>query len=344
MKFWRWGTALLLALPVWASAEIQITVEQAQLLGIDSAPVSAAERIEIQNLQAELAIAAEAQRAVALPYTSQAVVVVVDLGARVDRGQVLAEFVSAEYASARAELEQARIEADQAERQARRDEQLLAEGIIAASRAEQSRALAHSAQARARGASAAQPDIKHLGAGRFALLAPIAGEISTRGASIGTMNPTWSVAFVIADPTQLVATLRLPGSRSNAVKPGDVVHIGAGQGEVIAVGSVLDAASQTVLVRARITQSDGLRAGERQSASIISTAPAGSLRLPPGALWYDGDQARVFAVVAPGRYVETAVDVIEQDADSIVVNAELTAGTAVVIRGIAALKLLREAP
>jgi membrane fusion protein, heavy metal efflux system len=344
MKFWQCVAASMLVLPIYASAQIEISSEQAQLLGVAGAPVTLAGKITISQLQAELAIAPEAQRAVALPYAAQAVAVHADLGARIERGQVLAEFVSAEYASARAELEQARIEADQAQRQARRDEQLLAEGIIAASRAELSRAQATSAQARVRGASAAQPDLKHLGPGRFALLAPIDGEVSARGAQISSMAPAWSVAFVIADPAQLVATLRLPGTRSGAVRPGDVVQIGAGQGEVIAVGSVLDTASQTVLVRARITTADGLRAGERQSASITTTAPSGSLRLPPGALWYDGDQARVFAILAPGRYLETTVELIEQDADSAIVSADLSVGTEVVVRGIAALKLLREAP
>ncbi|MEZ5466706.1 MAG: efflux RND transporter periplasmic adaptor subunit [Lysobacterales bacterium] len=344
MKFWQCMIASMLVLPICASAQIEIASEQAQLLGVAGAPVTTAGKITISQLQAELAIAPEAQRAVALPYAAQAVAVQADLGARVERGQVLAEFVSAEYASARAELEQALVEADQAQRQARRDEQLLAEGIIAAGRAELSQAQANAAQARVRGASAAQPDLRHLGPGRFALLAPISGEISARATELSSMAPAWSVAFVVADPSQLVATLRVPGTRSASVRPGDTVQIGAGRGEVVAVGSVLDASSQTVLVRARIAAADELRAGERQSASLVTSAPPGSLRLPPGALWYDGDQARVFAILAPTRYQEMAVEVIEQDADGVIVRADLAEGTQVVVRGIAALKLLREAP
>src|SRR5690606_19026337 len=149
--------------------------------------------------------------------------------------------------------------------QAARDRALLADGIIAERRVEESRAAARAAratldQARRRlelaGFDAAA--LERLAANRapetrIAIRAPIDGVVASVLAEVGARLDTLDPILSIADLETLWIELRLPQESASRVAPGMTVLAAAGRetvtGTVTMVGRVVDRVTQTVLVR-----------------------------------------------------------------------------------------------
>jgi cobalt-zinc-cadmium efflux system membrane fusion protein len=338
-----WVVAVCLAGSAYA-AEIELNADQLRLLEIGTAPVVAAEDVRLRGLPAQIEIAAEAQRGVAAPFAGQVLSLRADVGDTLEAGAPLADLVSAEYAEANARLLQAQAITRRASAQAARDRELYAEGVIARTRMEASEADRQAARAGMVAEQSALADIASLGGGRYRLLAPQSGVVVARALQADAPVAAWSTAFVIADPTRLVAVIQVPATRATALRVGDAVRIGDADGKVARIGAVVDPQTQALALRATLEAPGSLRGGQRASAEIAVAAPAGALALPRAALWFEGNAAHVFAQGAPGRFREVPVEVLDQDRDRTVVRAELEAGTQVVTRGVAALKALREAP
>jgi RND family efflux transporter MFP subunit len=344
MRNWRWlvlGCAWALGS---AAAEIRISSDQVRLLELESAAVEVAAGVRIGGLPAQIEIAAQAQRAVVAPFAGQVLALHAEIGDVVAKGEPLADLASPEHAAAAARLSQAQAQERRSAAQARRDQQLFDEGVIARTRLEASSADLRAAQAALQAERAAQVDIETLGAGRYRLLAPIAGVVVARELAVQAPVAAWSPAFLIADPKQLVAVIQMPVARAAALQLGDRVQIGDAHGRVQRIAAIVEPESQSLAVRAVLDEIGALRGGQRASAELIVAAPPDSWALPREALWFEGSAAQVFLELEPGRYRSVAVDVLEQDPANAVVRAELVAGARVVTRGVAALKALRETP
>jgi RND family efflux transporter MFP subunit len=332
----------------WAAgavaADIRISTDQVRLLDLQSTPATAATDLRISGLAAQIEIAAEAQRTVVAPFAGQVLVVHAEIGDRVAAGAPLADLASAEQAAANARVSQAQALERKAGAQARRDQQLFDEGVIARARLEASSADWQAAQSVLQAERSALVDTESLGAGRYRLLAPIAGVVIARELQTHTPVSAWSAAYVIADPAQLVAVIQVPVARAAAIALGDRVQIGAASGTVTRIAAVVDQASQSLTVRAAIDPGAALRGGQRASAELMVAAPDAALTLPRAALWFEGDAARVFVEVAAGHYRSVEVEVLAQDQANAVVRGALEVGAPVVTQGVAALKALRETP
>lgn len=338
-----WVVAVCLASTAHA-AEIELNADQSRLLEIRTAPVVAAADVRLRGLPAQIEIAAEAQRGVAAPFGGQVLTLHADVGDTLEAGAPLADLVSAEYAQANSRLLQAQAIARRANAQAARDRELYAEGVIARTRMEASEADWQAARAGLVAEQSALADIVTLGGGRYRLLAPLAGVVVARSLPADQPVAAWSAAFVIADPAQLVAVIQVPAPRAAALRVGDAVRIGDASGQVARIAAVVDPHTQALALRATLETRGSLRSGQRASAEIAVTAPAGALALPREALWFEGNAAHVFAQGGPGHFREVPVEVLDQDRDRAVVRGGLEAGAQVVTRGVAALKALREAP
>jgi RND family efflux transporter MFP subunit len=344
MRSWRWlvlGCAWAFAS---AAAEISISSDQVRLLELETAPVEVAAGVRIGGLPAQIEIAAQAQRAVVAPFAGQVLALHAEIGDELAKGAPLADLASSEHAAAAARLSQAQAQEQRSAAQARRDQQLFDEGVIARTRLEASSADLHAARAALQAERAAQVDIETLGPGRYRLLAPMAGVVVARGLAAQAPVAAWSSAFLIADPQQLVAVIQLPLARAASVGVGDRVQIGDAHGRVHRIGAIVEPQSQSLSLRAVLDEIGTLRSGQRTSAELIVAAPPDSWSLPRAALWFEGSAAQLFLELEPGRYRSVSVEVLEQDAANAVVRAELAAGARVVTRGVAALKALRETP
>lgn len=327
-----------------APMAIRLPAEQARALGVRDAAAVVATGIPLEHLPATVEPALERSAVVTAPYAGTVTRVLAVEGSEVAAGAPLARVQSRERMMLEADAGRAASQARLTARQAQRDAELLAEGIVPATRAESSRALqeqAGASQAQLARALALAPAAKGGLPGEYELRAPLAGRVLERRVAPGQALDAMAAAFVVADTTQLDVAIRAPAASRARLAAGQAVRIdGTGaQGRITAVGGAVDAASQTVPVRARFESSPALVPGQPVAVTLELPAPKDALALPRGALARLGRDSVVFAVTPEG-YRVVSVEVLGESAAQVVVRAPLAAGAAVAVAGTSALKAL----
>jgi len=326
-----------------ADEPVAVTPDQARLLGVATAPVTAAAALIHDGLIGEVQLPLAGSAAVATPYAGRVLAIDVDEGDRVSIGQRLALLASREYADDRARLVRGESDLELARQQATRDEALLAAGIIPAARVEASRAARRSAEAElaALRATVGQLPAASAGAASFALNAPLAGRVVARHIEPGAALDSLAVAFVIATEDAWRLEVGVPLKLAARIGPGASLRVGAIEAAIAGRGMQIDTATQTVHVRAVLPAGSGLLPGQRVSASLVLPAPAQALGVPRAALSRVAEQAHVFVQREAG-YVWLPVTVLGESGTQSVVSGELMVGEAVVTSGVSALKALLE--
>ncbi|MFN7183671.1 MAG: efflux RND transporter periplasmic adaptor subunit [Thermomonas haemolytica] len=327
---------------------VQLAPSQVQGLGIALAPVQRADSVPVPGLPAQTEAPLEASQQVASPWAGTVSALLVHEGEQVRAGQPVLRLRSPEALRAGAELARAGSEADVASRQARRDAQLLAEGIIPAARSEQSQAQARAAQAelaRARDALGGAR-VRLAEGGEIALLAPIAGKVLRRMVRPGDALQAQEPALLIADPARLDIGFAVAAGLRAQLAPGLRVALADGSAaRVAAIGADLDPASQQVPVRARFKDPAGHVPGERFAVTLLLPAPADALAIPAQALLPDGERHVAYARDGDRFRAVRITRVLGNDGVHAVVQAPtLRPGMDVVTRGTAALKALLPTP
>jgi len=234
------------------------------------------------------------------------------------------------------------------EQNRKRDEQLFAEGLIAESRLQASRAAATQAGAQAserrQGLALAGVAPGKLG-GPLALSSPIDGVVLEQGVQLGQRVETSAMIYRIARLSPLWLEIQAPLEIAAGMKEGSVVKLANSDvgGKVIAVGRAVDAASQTVLVRAAVDKgAESLRPGQVVEIEIANAAGAGQ-HLPATALArHDG---KTYAFVLTSRtdkglsFEARPVRVLGQGGDSVVVEG-VKADEKVAVKGVSGLKAM----
>ncbi len=338
-----------------ADGSLVLTPAQQHAQGLATATATPASMLPVPGLPAQAAAPLEASVQVAAPYAGVVTRILVDEGATVASGQPLARIQSREVLAAQSEQARARAEAAAAAQQVRRDTALLAEGIIAAARLEQSQARHAAAQGALRQAEGALAPLRPATAGmagEYELLAPMAGQVLRRNLVPGQAVAALDAAFLIAEPGRMDLHFSAPLRLRAAIAPGAPVRLPDGTtARVVAVGADADPSSQSLRVRARVEAAEPahgtLTAGQQFSVNLLLPAPAGAVSVPPAALLPAGDGHVLFvAVDDPGglRVRAVAVQVLGGDEAASVVLPDgagtLHAGSAVVTRGTALLKSL----
>ncbi len=328
-----------------ADGSLGLSDEQIRTQGIVAEAVTAASTIPVPGLPAEATAPFDASARVVVPYAGVVTRLAVDEGATVRKGEPLAVVQSREWLAAQAALASARGEAMAASAQARRDRQLLAEGIIPAARDEQARARAEAATGllrQAEGALAALRPASGGMPGEYVLLAPMDGRVLRRdvqpGQSVAALDP----AFTVARPGPLDVRFSAPVRYRAALAPGQTVGLPDGaSARVVAVAADTDPASQSLRVRAQVAEDAGLLPGQQFAVTLQLPAPDGSLAVPAAALLPAGGGHVLYRL--EGRRVRK-VDVqalLGGDGRiSVVQAAGLAPGQRVVTRGTAMLKAL----
>lgn len=327
-----------------APAILVVDAAQARLLGIRTAPATAATGIPLEHLAGRLEPALDASAVVTAPYAGMVVRVLAAEGSEVQAGAALAIVQSRAVLDLASEAARRASEAALARSQARRDADLHAEGIVAAARAEASRAAAvqaDAATAQARDALALAPRADAAGAGSYELRAPLAGRVLERKVVPGQALEALAPAFVVADTRELEVAIRVPAMlvRQVAIGTPATVEGSSGRGRVVAVGAAVEAASQTVPVRARVAGDPGLLAGQPVSVRLEVPAPAGSLALPRAALARLDGVPTIF-VAAEGGFRPVVVEVLAESPDGVIVSGGPAPGTPVAVAGSSALKTI----
>ncbi|WP_437637523.1 efflux RND transporter periplasmic adaptor subunit [Sorangium sp. So ce854] len=263
----------------------------------------------------------------------------VDIGDRVEEGQVLAEIdtpeLDQELAQARAQLVQANAGLVQAKANrdlslssVKRYEQLVPAGVAPAEELEQRQGQAHVAEASVTVAQAAiaaqQANIQRLSdLKRFAkIAAPFAGTVTSRtverGALVTAGNATPLFKISATDPVRVFVGVPqdvAPSVRVDAPAKVTVREFAAQpfQGTVARAAGALDAATRTMNTEVRVPNPDGkLLAGMYAEVALTLPTPRRALEIPATALYNDAKGLRV-AVVDPGNTIRFAPIGVERD-------------------------------
>lgn len=347
-----------------ADAELRLTPAQVKSIGVETAPLAARAGGTLAGLPAQVAIPAQQLHIVSAPLAGFVEQVGVAAQQPVRRGQALVRLQSPQLAESQRGYVQAHTQAELARRNLERDDKLLADGIIAESRhlatrsqdtqaqallAERRQALLMAgvpaaAIARLAGGTSGVTAGGTAGAVTLDLASPTDGvvleqlvqpgqrvEAATPLLKVAKLDPLWLEIQVPAAQAQSLA-LGAPVSAHSAAMPQPV------KGKVIAIGRTLTPGSQTVLVRALVSEGAAqLQPGQFIEAGIALSAAARAYAVPTVALARHGGKVLVF-VRTPAGFRAQPVTVASEGAEESLVSGPLAAGDAVAVRGIAGLK------
>ncbi len=266
-----------------------------------------------------------------------------DLGSRVSRGSPLAIIESASVGESRSRQIAARSRVETAEANYRREKELHEKGISAAKEVQAAQQEWESAKAEASAASSA---LEMVGAGAgasgtYTLRAPIAGVVTKRTATIGTMVDLEEPLFEIVNTSSLWAEIDVPEREVPRVRVGQRVTLrldGLGEREFVGtlsyVAPVVDPQTRTAKARAAIRNGDGaLRANMYAKARILTEAGAPAVLVPRAAVQEAKGVNLVFVRLAEDQYEARRVKVTSSSGDLIAVNSGIRTGETVVTAG-----------
>lgn len=334
------------AIDLAAQESFVLSSGQLKALGVEVALPEAGAAGGHGGLPARVVVPVDQMRVVAAPVAGMVEMLAVAPGAAVRRGQVVAQLASPQALELQRDALQAGSQAQLAQQNLKRDELLFAEGLIAESRLQASRAAAAQvgalASERRQGLALAGVAPGKVG-GPLALLAPIDGVVLEQGASVGQRVDASTPIYRIAKLSPLRLEIQAPVALAGGLKIGAPVRVAgtAAKGKLIAVGRAVEAGSQSIALRAAVDSgADELRPGQAVEVEL-DVAPAGGVRLPATALVRHLGKAVAFVQAgSDGRgtaFRPQALRVLGQGGDSILVNG-LKPGEPVAIRGVSGLK------
>ena len=337
------------------AGELRLQAAQLRAHGIELARAGDAGPLHGSALPARVTVPSAQMRVVAAPLGGLVESLLVAPGDRVRRGQALARLASREVLELQREATQAASQSALLQQTLARDEKLFAEGLIAEARLQATRAAAAQAAAQAherqQGLQLAGADRRQGIAPGLTVTAPMSGVVLEQSVQTGQRVEAATALYRIAALSPLWLEIQAPLAAAAALRPGQslqVVEAGV-PARLIAVGRAVDPASQSVLLRAEVTTgSERLIPGQMVSVELPaegSPGGGGVLRLPAAAVIRDGDQARVFVLIASDpaagekRFAAQPVRIVGQGGDSVTVDG-LKGGEMVVVRGTSALKAM----
>lgn len=358
------GVLMLMCSGVWAETATTVTLNatQGRALGIETLTLSAATAARLPRLPARVQIPNDQMRIITAPTGGLITQLRVAPGDRVQRGQVVALLSSPQALELQRDARQSASQSGLLEHNLRRDEQLYAEGLIPESRLQATRAA--SAQARAqvqeRRASLRLSGMSLEGNEvEVTLRAPMDGVVLEQGAQTGQHVEATTSIYKIARLSPLWLDIQAPAELAATLAPGVVIQVAGFPDDILkarlmATGRQVDAASQTVLLRALVSQgAERLMPGQLVEAMLsLSLSPgAGNgndkaaaskneqMTLPAQALIHHEGNTYVFVQKEATKFEARIVKMMQQGQDSIQVSG-VHAGERVAIKGVSALKAL----
>lgn len=319
------------------------TLQTARAAGLQVA--SAVEGANSEGVEATATIVADASKMALVNASAAGVVRAIraDLGTRVSRGSPLAIIESASVGESRSRLQGARARAQAAESTYRREKELQEKGISAAKDVQAAEQEWESAKAEVAAASSALDMVGTGGgtSGTYTLQAPIAGMVTRRTATVGTMVDLEEPLFEIIDTSSLWAEIDVPEREAPRVRVGQRVVLrldGLGErefsGTLSYIAPVVDPLTRTAKARAAITNRDGaLRANMYAKARIFTDAGTSAVLVPRTAVQEAKGVNLVFVRLAEDQYEARRVKVASSTGALLAVNSGVKAGEVVVTTG-----------
>ncbi|WP_338868777.1 efflux RND transporter periplasmic adaptor subunit [Myxococcus stipitatus] len=290
---------------------------------------------------------------------------VVSLGQKVKKGQVLGHLDSPELGQARADYLSAATKARVAEANFRRESDLLAKGITSEREMREAESAFVTAQAERNAADGrlhalgmSDGDIATLRANehyssRFPAVSPIQGTVVEIQGTVGQAVEPTTTLFTVADLSELWVLLDITESQLSRVREGQSVELTVqalpGQrftGQVSHIGDIVDEKTRTIPVRVVVANTEGaLKPGMFAQAEIATTAataetPEANARLivPREAVQTVGTKQVVFIPAGEHRFKPVEVRTGRGSSLEMEVLSGLEAGASIVAKGAFILK------
>lgn len=339
--------SLLLA-PAAPAASISLQSSQIKALGIETHVASSNGSAQAIRLPARVLVPNEQMRVVAAPVGGMVEMLAVAPGAPVRRGQVVAHLASPQALELQREAMQSGSQAALLKQNLQRDEQLFAEGLIAQSRLQATRATAAQALAEA----SQQRQVLALAGlaqgklgGPLALTAAIDGVVLEQGVQLGQRVEASTPIYRIARLSPLWLEIQSPLELAKGLREGMAVKVAGSdvQGKLISVGRAVDPASQTVLLRAQVREgAETLAPGQVVEVDLGNLHGKGQ-SLPSAALVRHDGKVFVFvqetADAQAARFEVRPVRTLSQSGDGVIVEG-VRPGERVVVKGASSMKAM----
>ena len=265
----------------------------------------------------------------------------VNVGDRVQRGDVLAvlqaDTLRAELAQAEAALAEAAASAQEAKAQAERARSLQQQGFFSA--AQLSQALAAEASAVARVQSArAMVQLQNVRLSQTQVRAPDAGVISARQATVGSVVGTGTELFRLIRQGRIEWRAEVTAAEIGRIQVGAPVQLKAAsgqllQGKVRMVAPSVDAQTRNALVYVDLPAQTGSARPGMFAQGEIMLGQSQALSLPQAAVVVRDGFSYVYTVGADQKVSQLKVQTGRQSADRVEVTAGLPADARVVASG-----------
>lgn len=335
-----------------AAQDHLIALEPAQIerLGIELVTPKPVREIPRGQVPATVTVPPQAEFAVSAPVAGMIEEVLVARGEFVAAGQRLARINGPELLAYQQRLLDAWQEFKLAQANYQRDQVLFQEGVIAKRRwlesqklYQQARIALAQARQELRLLGMTQAAIEHLLAaseldGRVDLVAPTAGIVTDRLAMAGQRVDRQQRLFQLASVKELWLEMAVPVARAGHLRLGArvVAEPHGASGKITLLGGAVDPATQTILVRAKLTEPRGLRLGQKVTVALFEEVAQG-FKLPRSALVEHEDKWLVFVRTQQGFQV-TPIQVAAMTEESVFVTGSLDPAAQIASQGVAALK------
>ncbi len=265
----------------------------------------------------------------------------VERGARVKAGEVLAKLDPADL---RAKLAAAQAQAQQADAQARfaqqnfdRIQSLLTRKLASPQDYDQAKSGLQTARA-AQTASRAQLDQAKLALDYADLTAPFPGVVASVDADQGTVVSAGQPVVTLAAGQARQALVAVPEQRLTSLPHSAQAHL-FGQSTPIdatfaSVDGAVDPASRTWSVRFDLAENPSVVAGLGQSVTLSFAGQSVSKIVPITAILGQGSQAAVFVVQRDGKVQMQPITVNRLEHEFAVISTDLPTGTPIVALGV----------
>lgn len=328
-------------LPLWAQEKNptpSVSVKPSLTVSV-ALPQSAS---MVQRLQANGSLAAWQEAVVGAEANGLKITEVrVNVGDRVQRGDVLAllqaDALRAELAQAEAALAEATASAQEAKAQAERARSLQQQGFF--SNAQLSQALAAEASAAARVQSArAVVQLQNVRLAQTQVRAPDAGVISARQASVGSVVGAGTELFRLIRQGRIEWRAEVTATELGRIQLGAPVQLKAASGQVLQgkvrmVAPSVDAQTRNALVYVDLPAQTGSARAGMFAHGEITLGQSQALTLPQSAVVVRDGFSYVYSVGADQKVSQIKVQTGRQSADRVEVTAGLKADARVVTGG-----------
>ena len=354
------GDKAVAAAPAQAASEhqeeggLKLSADNAQRAGIKLETLAAQSLADTVTVTATIRPNQDRVARVAPRVEGRIVKVSANLGDDVRPGQVLAVLDSFAIGEAHSTLQRAQAAYRVAQSDFKRAESLTADEIIpqreflrAKAGFETAAADLHAAEDKLRllGGTASAVRGAHESS-TFALLAPLAGTVVQKKATVGELGSPSEPLFSVADLSTMWIEANLTEDKLASVKKGAVATVTVTAypnerftGRVTYVASMLDKDSRTIPARIEVPNKDGRLKPEMFASATIETGAArpAALSVPNGAIVLMQGQPTVFVAEKDG-YEARPIEPGEKLAGRTVIGSGLKAGDRVVVEGAYALK------